>query len=210
MASKNHYIDSKVMMKEWMKIYYWENIELCEPCDQSTMMARVSGYGKEFYLNSNVDDVDDIELESDLVGMKYLNETLTLEGQPSELLGSMFKKLAYKTITHRCFMQYSFKDDMAGDALLNMVRYANRYNPEKTTNIFSYFTKIAFNASIVRLKKEEKSRNIISKFQEENFPRLMMEQSEGKCQVYINPNCSMTDSINKLEKDVNAEENNWN
>lgn len=175
------------MMKEWMKIQYWEELVGCEPCDFSTLLTSLSA----------------------TEGIEYMNQVISLSGCPSEALGSMFKQIAYNLSSSPCFMNYSFREDMAGDALLNMTRYANRYNPRKTKNIFSYFTKIAFNASIVRLKKEEKSRNIISKFQEENFPRLMMEQSEGKCHIYLNPEQSIEDSISEIEKDIHEEESNW-
>lgn len=175
------------MLKEWMKIHHWDNVDKCEPCDISTLLASLSANE----------------------GLDYMNHVLNLKGKPSEILGTMFKQIANNLTTSPCFMNYSFTDDMVGDALLNMTRYANRYNPEKSKNIFSYFTKIAFNASIVRLKKEEKSRNIISKYQEENFPRLMMEQSEGKCHVYLNPEHTIEESISKIEKDVNEEESTW-
>jgi len=184
---KSNYIESKTMVREWMKIHYWDTLCSCETCDYSTILAEISG--------------DE--------GIVYMNHVLSLAGCPSEPLGTMFKQIADNLTTSPCFMNYSFKEDMAGDALLNMVRYANRYNPLKSKNIFSYFTKIAWNASIVRLKKEEKSRNIISKFQDENFYRLMMEQAEGKCNVYINPEYSIEESINQIEEEVHNEENTW-
>ena len=186
-VKKSNYIESKTMIREWMKIHHWDTLCACEPCDYTTVLGQISG--------------DE--------GLEYMKNVLALSGCPSEPLGSMFKQIADNLTTSPCFMNYSFKEDMAGDALINMVRYADRYNPLKSKNIFSYFTKIAFNASIVRLKKEEKSRNIISKYQEENFHRLMMEQAEGKCNVHINPEHSIEESINQIEEEVQNEESNW-
>ena len=188
MPNKNYYVNAKDMREEWMKIYHWNQLSQCEPCDYSTILYSLSA------------DYD----------LNYMNHTLELSGCISETLGTHFKMIATKLSTSPCFINYSFKDEMIGDALLNMTRYADRYNPAKSKNIFSYFTKIAFNAFIVRIKKEEKSRNIISIYQQENFIRLMEEQTEGQCFISIDPEVTIEETIKLIEQRVKNEESEWN
>jgi len=188
MKKKNYYIEPQEMMKEWMKIYHWNQLTSCEPCDFSTLTGSLTASE----------------------GIDYLTSVMTLSGAISEKLGGFFKKIVVKVSSAPCFINYSFKDDMIGDALLNMTRYADRYDPEKTKNIFSYFSKIAFNAFIVRIKKEEKCRNMISLYQQENFPKLMMKQLEGKCNIYINPEQSIEEHIETMERGIHEEESDWN
>ena len=56
------------------------------------------------------------------------------------------------------FGNYSYNDEMVGDAKLACYNaiYGKKYNPEKSTNPFAYFTKIAWNAMINVIKLEHK------------------------------------------------------
>ena len=183
----NHYIDADEMRNEWMKIYFWNQLSVAEPQTYSTLATSISAEH----------------------GMDYLTSVLETSGAISEKLGEFFKKIAFKVSSAPCFVNYSFKDEMIGDALLNMTRYADRYNPKKSKNIFSYFSKIVFNSFIVRIKKEEKQRTLVSKYQEENFPLMMMKQVEGKCAIYINPEHSIEEALTSMETKIHEEENNW-
>lgn len=44
------------------------------------------------------------------------------------------------------FSGYTWKDDMIQEAILDCVKGARSFNPEKTNNPFAYFTQIAYNA----------------------------------------------------------------
>lgn len=48
----------------------------------------------------------------------------------------------------RCgrFAGYTWKDDMIGDAIYMCIRSASKFNPDRSSNPFSYFTQIAYNA----------------------------------------------------------------
>ena len=66
------------------------------------------------------------------------------------------------------FINYSYKDDMIGDAILKMFSALKnkKFNVESNNNPFSYFTTIAYHAFINRIKKEKKHRDTITKYQE--------------------------------------------
>lgn len=55
------------------------------------------------------------------------------------------------------FGGYSFRDDMIGDAILNIFTYYRNFDPEKSKNPFSYFTQISYFAFIRRILMERKN-----------------------------------------------------
>ena len=66
------------------------------------------------------------------------------------------------------FINYSYRDDMVGDAILKMYSAlkSKKFNTDTGSNPFSYFTTIAYHAFINRIKKEKKHRDTIAKYQE--------------------------------------------
>lgn len=55
------------------------------------------------------------------------------------------------------FGGYSFRDDMIGDAILNIFTYYRNFDPTKSKNPFSYFTQISYFAFIRRILIERKN-----------------------------------------------------
>ena len=54
------------------------------------------------------------------------------------------------------FFGYTYREDMVLDGVENCLRYIANFNPEKSTNPFSYFSQIAHFAFIRRIKSEHK------------------------------------------------------
>lgn len=87
-------------------------------------------------------------------------------GIPKFIAESIMKictRLAYRPN----FINYSFREEMIGDALENTIRTAKNFNPERSNNPFSFITTIAFNAFLRRIKTEQKETYIKSKIIEE-------------------------------------------
>ena len=63
----------------------------------------------------------------------------------------------------------TYREDMVGDALIRMFKalMSKKYDREKGTNPFSYFTRIAFNAFRNRIKKEKHINETHLRYQEE-------------------------------------------
>jgi hypothetical protein len=82
------------------------------------------------------------------------------------------------------FINYSYKDDMVGDAVVKMFSALKfkKFNIDTGNNPFSYFTTIAFHAFINRIKKEKKHRETISNYQEAMYSE---EMSEAGSPIYI-------------------------
>jgi hypothetical protein len=82
-------------------------------------------------------------------------------------IGECIWNIANRLSTKPCFMGYSFRDDMIGDAVENCILYFDDYNPDIGKNPFAYFTQIIYYAFLRRINKEQKNRYIIYKnFQE--------------------------------------------
>jgi DNA-directed RNA polymerase specialized sigma24 family protein len=73
------------------------------------------------------------------------------------------------------FINYSYKDEMVGDAVLKMFSALQnkKFNCDTGNNPFSYFTTIAFHAFINRIKKEKKHRETIVKYQETVYNQMI-------------------------------------
>jgi DNA-directed RNA polymerase specialized sigma24 family protein len=80
-----------------------------------------------------------------------------IEQKVSEELGSMFLKIATRYASRPNFYSYSYKDDMISEAVLRMMRYAEKFNVDHpSANPFSYFTMVAHRQFLQTLKKEKK------------------------------------------------------
>lgn len=67
--------------------------------------------------------------------------------------------LAYKSN----FINYSYRNDMIGDAIENCSRVLHKFNPERSSNIFAYTTQICYNSFLRRIIAEKKQTNIKGK-----------------------------------------------
>lgn len=91
-----------------------------------------------------------------------------------EKLGQSIYKIATGLSYAPNFINYSYKDDMIGDAIVKMFSalQLKKFNIDSGNNPFSYFTTIAFHAFINRIKKEKKQRQVISDYQEMVYEEL--------------------------------------
>lgn len=90
-------------------------------------------------------------------------------GNISEDLASMINKIAHKLSYAPNFINYTYRDEMVGDAIVRMMKalISKKYTHVKGKNPFSYFTKIAFNAFRNRIKKEKYMHETLQRYQEE-------------------------------------------
>lgn len=83
------------------------------------------------------------------------------------------------------FINYTYKDEMVGDAIVKMFTALKhkKFNIESHSNPFSYFTTIAYHAFIHRIKKEKRYKQTINEYQETIYEEIMCEDGNGK--VYV-------------------------
>jgi len=81
-------------------------------------------------------------------------------------IGECFLKIATHLSYKPNFVNYMFREDMICDGIENCVQYIDRFNPEKSTNPFAYFTQIIFYAFLRRIQREKKQLEIKAKILE--------------------------------------------
>lgn len=106
-------------------------------------------------------------------------------------LATYIKKIAEGLSFAPNFINYTYKDEMVGDAILKMVQALEykKFDIENRDNPFGYFTTIAFHAFINRIKKEKRQREAINEYQEQVYQELMNDGTENTgAQVYVADN----------------------
>lgn len=78
----------------------------------------------------------------------------------SEKLGGMIMAIANNYSNKGSFANYTWKEDMVGEAVLTCVKYMHNFDPEKSKNPFAYFTTIIRNAFLNYIKKQKKHSKI--------------------------------------------------
>jgi hypothetical protein len=116
-------------------------------------------------------------------------------GQMSDELALMVSKIAHKLSYAPNFINYTFREEMVGDGIIRMFKalMSKKYDREKGTNPFSYFTRIAFNAFRNRIKKEKHMRDTHEKYQNE----LMLFSENYNTLVRNNQSKILKDRLNK-------------
>ncbi len=104
-------------------------------------------------------------------------------------LAENVKKIAYGLSYNSNFINYTYKDDMIGDALIKMYSALSRkkYSFDTESNPFSYFTTIAFNAFINRIKKENRHHEAEKNYREMVYEDIMTDPENGNAYVYVKP-----------------------
>jgi hypothetical protein len=93
----------------------------------------------------------------------------------TEYLADAIKRITYGLSFAPNFINYSYRDEMMGDALVKMYQALKykKFKVDQGFSPFSYFTTIAFHAFISRIKKEKKHHQLITDFRERNYDSLI-------------------------------------
>jgi DNA-directed RNA polymerase specialized sigma24 family protein len=107
-------------------------------------------------------------------------------GDCTNYLGDCLNKIAEGLGYNPKFINYSYKEDMIGDALIKMFSALKRkkFDIKSDTSPFGYFTTIAFHAFINRIKKEKKYHDTLVEYRDRKYEEILS-VSEGH--VYVKP-----------------------
>ena len=99
-----------------------------------------------------------------------------------DYLGECINKIATGLSYNSKFKDYTYRDEMVGDAIVKMYAALKNKNFDVTSkyNPFSYFTTIAFRQFINRIKKEKRLHQAETEYREEVYERHMIDSSDGK------------------------------
>lgn len=92
-----------------------------------------------------------------------------------EEIGESILSIATNLAKRPNFSSYTFKDEMISDGIENCLRYLHNFDPNKSSNPFSYFTQIIHYAFIRRILHEAKHSYI--KFKSFEFHELYLDHS---------------------------------
>lgn len=112
-------------------------------------------------------------------------------------LGESINKIAQGLSYSPSFINYTYRDEMIGDAIVKMYSALKhkKYNVNTETNPFSYFTTIAFHAFINRIKKEKKHHEAVEQYRASEYEKLLTsgEIHDEKYYIYTKPNSDDSD-----------------
>ena len=71
-------------------------------------------------------------------------------------IGHIFIQMANKLSTRFNFVNYTYRDEMVSDGILNAIEAVHKFDPEISNNPFGYFTRIIFWAFVRRIEHEKR------------------------------------------------------
>ena len=89
---------------------------------------------------------------------------------------------------------------MIGDGVENCLLYAHNFDPDKSSNPFSYFTQIIYYAFLRRIEKEKKQAFI-------KYKCLQMNDMDGKLVEWMKKDADVTTYSEFLQKHFSLTEN---
>ena len=108
----------------------------------------------------------------------------------SNYLGESIQKIANGLSYAPNFINYSYKDEMVGDAILKMYQAIlhKKFKVDKGFSPFGYFTTIAYHAFICRIKKEKKHHEVVEEYKERHFDAMVNDGEDfASHRVYTKP-----------------------
>lgn len=109
-------------------------------------------------------------------------------GNVTYKLGESITKIANGLSFAPNFINYSYKEDMVGDAVVKMFSALKnqKFKLDSGFSPFSYFTTIAFHAFINRIKKEKRHHETLNEYREKVYTELMLDPEEnGGAHIYV-------------------------
>ena len=112
-----------------------------------------------------------------------------ITGEMSYELGDSLNKIAIGLSYRPNFINYSFKDEMVGDAIIKMYSALKfkKFDLSMNFSAFGYFTQIAWRAFINRIKKEKKIHQTLVDFKDMTYSEELTRYSEQGGHIYIKP-----------------------
>lgn len=118
-------------------------------------------------------------------------------------IGECIFHIANKLSLKGNFINYSYREEMVSDGIENCINYINNFDPDRYQNPFAYFTKIIWNAFVLRIQKEKKQTYIKYKsFENSSIMDELSNHSDSDEPISINVsfNDNMNDFVREYEK----------
>jgi DNA-directed RNA polymerase specialized sigma24 family protein len=110
------------------------------------------------------DYVSNADLLEHLTKRRIENSARELTGLPKlpidDYLGKVILEIATRLSYRPNFIQYTYRQDMIGDAVENLLKVVDNFDYQKSKYPFAYFTQIAWHAYVRRIQAEQKQQKI--------------------------------------------------
>lgn len=106
--------------------------------------------------------------------------------QISNIIAKAIIQIATNLANRYNFVNYTYKGEMIGDAIVKCVAKAHLFDPEITKNPFAYLTQICYWEMVNRIKKEHKEVSIKSRMIKENFNEEFLDHAGMEGEEYRN------------------------
>jgi len=113
-------------------------------------------------------------------------------------LGECVFEIANRLARRPNFSGYAFKEDMIMDGVENCLKYIEKFDPEKSSNPFAYFTQVIWFAFLQRIAKEKKF--LYTKLKSSQSMLALGETHVGGSELMLNLNLD-TDYIDHFIQD---------
>ncbi|WNL51072.1 RNA polymerase sigma factor for late transcription [Synechococcus phage S-CREM2] len=133
--------------------------------------------------------IDNKEFYAALVSYRKQCQQAEESGEPTPVIpryiGKCFLDIAEHLSMRPNFSNYMYRQDMVMDAVENCVLYWHRFDPERSTNPFSYFTQVCWYAFLRRIGKEKRQIEICDKIiSKSGFEELFQADALGSSADY--------------------------
>jgi DNA-directed RNA polymerase specialized sigma24 family protein len=88
------------------------------------------------------------------------------------------------------FINYSYREDMISDAMVKMYTALRdkKFKFENGSSPFSYFTTIAYNEFISRIKREKRHHEVVASYKQQVYEDIMSDpNANGGANIYVRP-----------------------
>lgn len=158
--------------------------------------------------------VDNKRLHTELATYIYALREAKANGTPEprvpEYVGRAILLISQRMATRPNFYNYSYKDEMIGDAVVNCLLYLHNYNPDKYTNPFGYLSRYVWNTFVRRINSEKKNQAINAKklaaygIEEESFAFDDQDSDGDFHNTYVEHMQHHSDFLNDYESKLSA------
>lgn len=111
--------------------------------------------------------VNNAQMLQSIVEYREKLEKARADGTPEprvpEYLGDCILKIATHLARKANFTNYSYKSELISDGIENAIRVVNSFDPNKSSNPFSYFTQVIYFAFLRRIASEKKQSYVKAK-----------------------------------------------
>lgn len=116
-------------------------------------------------------------------------------------IGDCIFQIANRLATKPNFSGYTYKEDMIMDGIENCLLYINKFDHERSSNPFAYFTQVIWNAFLRRIAKEKK--HLYVKYKASHDAIVTGGTFEGGGEIHPHLNTS-SDYINSFIEEYEA------